>query len=101
MASANIKMAKKRFDSAHVIAFAGVWSVVSTSAVAAIVIIGGKPAARAVILMGLGLVLLWVAAGGLLTWRYRDRVRSFAASIPGRWQVKFVLFCTLPAMAEE
>src|SRR6185312_14752888 len=51
--------------------------------------------------MGLGLVLLWIATGGLLTWRFRDRVRSLAASIRGPWQVKFVLFCTLLAMTEE
>jgi hypothetical protein len=51
--------------------------------------------------MGSGLVLIWNVLGGLVMYRNRDRVRWLVLSLPGRWTVKFVVFCTLLALAEE
>ena len=59
------------------------------------------PNSRAVIMMGAGLILLWVALGGTLMYVFRDRIRRHRAGLRGDWRVKFVLFATLLALLEE
>ena len=95
-------MSRTRFFSLRtlIIALAG-WLALSTTFVAAVVLIGGGPNTRAVILMGSGLVLLWIALGGTLMYRARDRVRSFALRLRLDWRVSFVLMATLLALLEE
>jgi len=78
-----------------------VWTILSTSLVYAIGAASGHPVARAVLGMAMGLVLLWIVAGGLLMRLYRDRVRAAFARIKQPWQVKFVVFCTLLILVEE
>lgn len=94
-------MKPERLTLAHVIMAVAVWMVISTSLVALVVIKAGHPVGRAVILMGLGLVVIWNIFGGLLMRRFRDPIRVFVRALPGRWQVKFVLFATLLALIEE
>jgi hypothetical protein len=77
------------------------WTVLSLSAVTAIGTASGKPVVRAVILMGATLTLTWIGLGGGLQRWFRDPIRARVAALPGSWQVKFVLFCTLLALAEE
>jgi len=78
-----------------------VWTLASTTLVAALNLGPERPAARAVVLMGSGLVLVWVVTGGLLMRRHRQYVQARMRALPGPWQVKFVLFCTLLALLEE
>jgi hypothetical protein len=92
----------KRFFTLRTLVIAlAVWLALSTSAVLVVVLVGGGPNSRAVILMGAGLVLLWVAFGGTLMHLARDRVRAFVLRLPLDWRVSFVLMATLLALLEE
>ena len=51
--------------------------------------------------MATGLVVIWIWGGGSLMYRYREVIRARVQAIPLKWQVKFVLFATLLACAEE
>jgi len=56
---------------------------------------------RAVLLMAWGVILLWIIGMGLLSLRFRDRVRRFVQGVRLNWAVKFVLFATIMALIEE
>ena len=56
---------------------------------------------HAVVSMGAGLILVWVFLGGSLMYFFRNRIKGWILRLPVPWTVKFVLFCTLLAMAEE
>lgn len=90
-----------RLRTGHVIAALGVWLAISTSLIAAFIIAAGRPDSRAVILMGLGLVLLWCFGFGYISRRYRDAIRQRVQSLPGNPRLHFVVFCTLLALLEE
>jgi hypothetical protein len=79
----------------------GAWMILATSALVVLAQLSGKPVFRAVILMGSCLVLYWNVLGGLLMYAYRDRIRQIVLALPGWWPAKFVIFCTLLALAEE
>ena len=67
------------------------WTVFSTLAVFLIAIFFMGPNSRAVIFMGAGLVLFWIALGGSLMWRTRDGVRDFVTWMPLPRPFKFIL----------
>jgi hypothetical protein len=73
--------------------------VLSTGLV--LLVVWAKPAQRAVLLMGWGLILLWVAGAGLAMWRWRPLWCRLAAHVPLPWMPKFVLGCVLLALFEE
>lgn len=75
------------------------WLIAITSLVLASV--WGNPVMRAVLGMGIGLIVLWIFLGGTLMILLRDPVRRLVRRIPIQWQVKFVLFATLMALIEE
>jgi hypothetical protein len=77
----------------------GIWLITSTTLV--YIMTRENPVFRAVISMGLGLIVLWVLLGGTSMYAFRERVKAFVLKIPLHWQVKFVLFATLLAMTEE
>jgi hypothetical protein len=77
----------------------GLWLLLSTTLV--YIATAGDRILHAVISMGLGLIALWVLAGGTLMHVLRDRVKNLVLRIPLHWQVKFVLFATLLALVEE
>jgi len=60
-----------------------------------------KPTGRAVILMGTGLILLWVVLGGTLMRAFQGPIRRKVLGLRGGWRLKFVLFATLLALLEE
>ncbi len=60
-----------------------------------------SPRDNAVAMMAGGLFLLWCVLGGWLMWRYRGRFTALVQRWRWRWQVKFVLLCTLFALIEE
>ncbi|MCI4351867.1 MAG: hypothetical protein L3K14_00530 [Thermoplasmata archaeon] len=57
--------------------------------------------AHAIFLMAMGLVFLWIVLGGLLMWRFRDRVRAWMLRQPGSGPLKFVLLATALILVEE
>jgi hypothetical protein len=61
----------------------------------------GNPAALATVKMTWGVILLWIALGGALMYRFRDQTSAFIQGLPFDWRVKFVLFVTLLALIEE
>jgi hypothetical protein len=79
----------------------GLWLAFSTSVVLFIALTAMGPNSRAVILMGAGLILLWVALGGTLMVVFRERIRGFVLGLRGDWRLKFVLFATLLALLED
>jgi len=77
----------------------GCWLLLSTSLVT--VAVWQKPNLRAVLGMGWGLIVLWILAGGSLTFFLRERVRRSLAGIRLDWWLQFVIFATLLALIEE
>jgi hypothetical protein len=85
---------KRRF----IVALAG-WLVLVAGTVLALN--WGKPAARAMLLMAWGLILLWIGGCGLAIWRWCDRLCRLADRVPLSWMLKFVLGCVALALVEE
>jgi hypothetical protein len=56
---------------------------------------------RATVGMGWGLILLWIFLGGTLMRRFREPIRRVLSRIRLDWRVKFILFATVLALAEE
>jgi hypothetical protein len=84
-----------------IISVLGIWLALSTAVVVFVALTVMGPNSRAVVLMGLGLILLWVVLGGILMVVFRKRIRSVVVRLPGDWRLKFVLFATLLALVEE
>ena len=59
------------------------------------------PDHRAIIKMGIGLILVWCVVGGLVMYRFRDGFVAWATRIPLGWRTRFVLLCIVFAMLEE
>jgi hypothetical protein len=83
------------------IRFVAVWLALSTGVVVSIAVTAARPNTRAVILMGLGLVLLWIVLGGTLMRSFREPIRTFVLALRMNWQIKFVLLATCLALLEE
>jgi hypothetical protein len=79
----------------------GIWLALSTAVVMFVALTAMGPNSRTVILMGAGLILLWVVLGGTLMVVFRNRIRPVILGLPGDWRLKFVLFATLLALLEE
>ena len=75
------------------------WLLITTCAVT--VVTWRSPTMRAVLLMGWGLILLWIGLGGSLMYRFRQPIREVILNIRLDWRLKFVLFATLLALVEE
>ena len=83
------------------IAGIGIWLILSTAVIAAIALLGAPPNTRAVLLMGSGLVLVWVVLGGLLQRLLRGPARAFLQGVRLDPRIKFVALATALALAEE
>jgi hypothetical protein len=78
------------------------WGILSTAAVTAFVLSNDPdPDHRAILKMGVALILIWCLLGGALMWAFRDRFVSLARRIPLGWRTRFVLLCIAFAMLEE
>lgn len=77
------------------------WLALSTAVIILIALVGAPPNTRAVLLMGSGLVVVWVLIGGIATIKLRGRIRNLILGIKLDWRIKFVLFATLLALIEE
>lgn len=71
--------------------------------VVGVLVFGGEkdPAKRAVVCMGLGLVVIWCILGGVTMWRLRGRFVACARRLKIGWRVRFVLLCIVLALLEE
>lgn len=78
-----------------------VYSAVLISVVSFFILVGGEARTRAILMMGWGLLLIWVVLGGSLMLRFREPIAAFVRALPGDWRVKFVLFATILALLEE
>lgn len=78
-----------------------VWLVAAYVLFATIVTLMGDPKMRAMLGMVSGLIVLWVAGGGIIMYTLRDRVKDLVRRIPVDWRLKFVAFATLLALIEE
>ena len=83
------------------IAAVGAWLILSTVFIAAIALLGAPPNARAVLLMGSSLVLVWVVLGGSLQLLLRDPARAFLQGVRIDPRIKFVALATILALTEE
>ena len=83
------------------IALLGGWLALFTAFVAGIALLAAAPNTRAVLLMSVGLVVLWVGLGGFLMRRFRDPIRAVVQAMRIDWRIKLILFATLLAMLEE
>src|SRR3972149_8080252 len=92
---------KRYLTSATLITALAIWTGLSTAVILLIAVLFMPPNARAVILMGTGLVLFWIVLGGSLMLRFREPIRDFFRALPGNWQVKFVVLATFLALSEE
>lgn len=79
----------------------GVFGLLVSGLVLLANISGNNQIARAVVLMGWGLILIWIIICGTLMFLLRDRIRSIVLGINLDWKLKFVLFATLLALIEE
>jgi hypothetical protein len=77
------------------------WLALSTAVVLVVTLVGGGPNSRAVMLMGTGLVVLWIGVCGSLMLLLRGGARALARSVPFDWRVIFVIMATLLALVEE
>lgn len=77
------------------------YSAAAVGLVSLAVLVGGAPRERAIILMALGLIVIWVVGGGLFQLRYRDRIRDRILAWKLDWRLKFVLFATALLLLEE
>jgi hypothetical protein len=79
-----------------------IYSAILVSLIFATVIIGSHDSrTRAILLMAAGLAILWVLIGGLLTLRFRDRVRHRLLGVRLGWGWKFFLLATALSLIEE
>ncbi len=78
------------------------WCVISTTAVAIFILSKDPdPDHRAIIKMGVGLILIWCVLGGPVMYRFRDSFVAWVARIPLGWRTRFILLCIIFAMLEE
>lgn len=78
------------------------WGVLSTSAVTAFILANDtNPDNRAIIKMGIGLILIWCVLGGLLMLWFKNRFVAWTTRFPLGWRTRFVLLCIAFAMLEE
>lgn len=79
----------------------GVYSAVFVSFLNLVILNSDKVSDRAIFLMADGMILMWIIIGGSLTPMLRRRLVPRIAAIPLDWRIRFVLFCTVMALAEE
>lgn len=78
------------------------WGILSTTAVAAFVLSNETdPDHRAILKMGIALILIWCILGGTMMYLLRGRFVARARHIPTGWRTRFVLLCIAFAMLEE
>ncbi len=79
-----------------------IWGMAAAVAVSMVVLVGERDAdKRAVVAMGLGLIVIWCALGGLVMRLTRDRFAEWSRRLTIGWPLRFVLLCMAMALLEE
>ncbi|MBW2989130.1 hypothetical protein KY358_02300 [Candidatus Woesearchaeota archaeon] len=78
-----------------------VYSIIVVVIVSSIVLSGDNGHDKAVIKMGLGLIIIWVIIGGTIMFKLKERIRKAVLKIPLSWKIKFIVFATFLALVEE
>ncbi|KKL92820.1 hypothetical protein LCGC14_1880870 [marine sediment metagenome] len=78
----------------------GVWGGLAAG-VAAVLNIHAAPDKRAIVAMGVGLIVIWCVLGGVTMRLLRDRFVRWARRLRIGWRLRFVLLCIAMALLEE
>ncbi len=90
-----------RLVSVALIALAA-WGLVSTAAITAFILTHDpNPDNRAIIQLGVALILIWCVLGGGLMWWFRARFVAQSRRLPLGWRTRFVVLCIVFALVEE
>jgi len=92
---------KRILTSGRLIAVIGIWLSISSCLIFLIALFSNQPNFRAVIMMALGLILLWVVIGGISMRILRDPIRIRMQAFKVDWRIQFVLLATFLALVEE
>jgi hypothetical protein len=78
------------------------WGILTTGVVAFLVY-GGEtdPDKRAILSMGIGLIVIWCIVGGTAMRIGRDRLVGLARKVKIDWRVRFFVLCIVMALLEE
>ncbi len=102
LAHVKSRLPTRKFLVGFILIVIAAWGVLSTTAITVFILSNDPdPDHRAIIKMGVGLILIWCVLGGLLMWGLRDRFVLGATGIPLGWRTRFVLLCIAFAMLEE
>lgn len=78
------------------------YGIFITTAVAIVIYTGEKnPDKRAILSMGLSLILIWCISGGIIMRLTRDRFVKWSSRLRINWQFRFVILCIIMALIEE
>jgi hypothetical protein len=91
---------KKYLNAGYLVAIFGLELAISTGYLI-FILPNVLPSVRAAILMRLGLISLWVVAGGLVMYFLRNRIRDVFQRLKLDPRIVFVLLATLLAIVEE
>jgi len=79
-----------------------VYGLVVAGVCGLLVFVGERdPDKRAIVGMGMGLIVFWCLAGGAAMFVLRDRLVGWLRRIPLGWRVRFVVLCIVLALLEE
>lgn len=92
---------RRIFTLTNLIRFLAAWTALTTFAFVAAAVTLAAPNSRAVMLMSIGLVVLWICIGGTIMWTQRDRIRLWTSGWRLSPSLTFILFSTMLALLEE
>lgn len=75
------------------------WLLISTSLITVLNFSNKIGFAR--LMMGWGLIIIWVLIGGSIMYKFRDTFKAIFEKIPGKWTTKFLIFFIGLALIEE
>ncbi|MCA9458911.1 MAG: hypothetical protein KC550_00015 [Nanoarchaeota archaeon] len=92
-----------KISSKFILKFLAIYSTIIISLISFLVLASETSTVheKAIIKMALGMIFFWIIMSGSLMYHFRDRFKALFQSIPIKWQIKFILFCTFFALFEE
>ena len=94
-------MSRFKISLSFIIKFLAIYTAVLIPFVTFLNLFSEDPVARAKVLMGFLLVLIWCFGFGLLTYFNMERFKKIFSAVRAPWQVKFILCAIALAMLEE
>jgi hypothetical protein len=78
-----------------------IWCGIIAFLVIVVQVLTTDPLIRAVLRMVLGVIVIWIIGGGLLSFLLRYRVQQWFSKRKTSWQLNFIIFATVMALIEE